>query len=229
MIGWICLTASPLNARQLDKEEYEAANRMSFSGTLLVYGNEPGYEFSLSYTRFLNCYIGITGGIGFQHWLIDDYKPQWEVTDRYGRIYHRDDDDKDLMNLNVQIGPVFRLPLLTCGRDKDTTIAWECHPSVAFTFPNMKFSYLRKEQHNGRWEQQEIQVSNHGGQWNYWKLGNAICLQNDVINLSLGYAFSNQKPFSCVQDMRFDGKPINAAIPSKKITHEVRAAISFNF
>lgn len=225
----IGLATTPFYARQSDEGTYEAANRVGLSAALLAHGSEPGYGLTLNYTRFLHRNIGIAGSIGFQQWLIDDYKPNWEVTDHYGNVYHRDDDDKDLMNLNVQIGPVFRLPFLTFGRDKDTTIAWECHPAVAFTFPNMKFSYLREQQHNGQWVQQEVRVNNHGGQWNYWKLGNTISLQNDVINLSLGYAFSNQHPFSCVKDFRFDGKPISASVPSKKITHEVRAAIGFYF
>ncbi len=254
----------------------ETPNRITLNGFILIHSNDPGYGTSLDYVRFLNRFLGIKGGIGLQFWSFNDYKPQWEVTDRNGKHYNLDHDEstldnfniqvgpvfrlplltvgKDknmtiswechpsvakhynldhdestLDNFNIQVGPVFRLPLLTVGKDKNMTISWECHPSVAFTLPNITFSYLHKEMVNGRWVQQEKRVRNHGGQWNFWQLKNAVCLQNDVVVFSLGYSFSNQQPYSAVKDVRFDGKKISASTPSVKLTHEVQASLGFCF
>lgn len=223
------LTASPFYAQQPNNEWKETPNRVTLSGSLLTYGSDPGYDVTISYTRFLNRFLGITGDISFRSWYMDDYKPQWEVTDRNGKTYQLDNDESTLKKLIFQVGPVFRLPFLTFGRDKDMTISWECHPAAAFTFPNMTFSYLHKELDNGQWVQNERRVRNRGGQWNYWKLENSLCLQNDIVILSLGYAFSNQKPFSTFEDIRFDGKNISASIPSHKICHEFRASLGFYF
>lgn len=136
------LTASPFYAQQPNNEWKETPNRVTLSGSLLTYGSDPGYDVTISYTRFLNRFLGIAGGISFQSWYMDDYKPQWEVTDRNGKTYQLDNDESTLKKLIFQVGPVFRLPFLTFGRDKDMTISWECHPAAAFTFPNMTFSYL---------------------------------------------------------------------------------------
>lgn len=207
----------------------EIPNRITLNGFILIHSNDPGYGTSLDYVRFLNHFLGIKGGIGLQFWSFNDYKPQWEVTDRNGKHYNLDHDESTLDNFNIQVGPVFRLALLTVGKDKNMTISWECHPSVALTLPNITFSYLHKEMVNGRWVQQEKRVRNHGGQWNFWQLKNAVCLQNDVVVFSLGYSFSNQQPYSAVKDVRFDGKKISASTPSVKLTHEVQASLGFCF
>lgn len=57
----------------------------------------------------------------------------------------------------------------------------------------------------------------------------SLFTERDIVILSLGYAFSNQKPFSAFEDIRFDGKNISASIPSHKICHEFRASLGFYF
>ena len=222
-------TTHLLYAQKAADEWKETPNRITLSGSILIHNSDPGYGASLDYVRFLNRFLGIKGEIGLQFWSFNDYKPQWEVTDRNGKHYNLDHDESTLDNFNIQVGSVFRLPLLTVGKDKNMTISWECHPSVAFTLPNITFSYLHKEMVNGRWVQQEKRVRNHGGQWNFWQLKNAVCLQNDVVVFSLGYSFSNQQPYSAVKDVRFEGKKISASTPSVKLTHEVQASLGFCF
>lgn len=143
----ICLawTTHLTLAQNPDNEWKDAPNRITLSGSLLTYGSEPGYDLTISYTRLLNRFLGVTTDVGFRNWFIDSYKPQSEVTDRNGKIYQLDYDEGTLKNLNFQVGPVFRLPILTFGRNKDMTFFWECHPSIAFTFPNMTFSYVHTE------------------------------------------------------------------------------------
>ena len=216
-------------AANANNEWEETPNRITLNGSVLIHNSDPGYGVNIDYVRFLNRFLGVKGGIGFQCWFFNNYKPQWEVTDHNGQLYHLDNDESTLKHLNFQFGPVFRLPIQTFGKDKDWTISWECHPSVAFTLPNRTFSYLHQERNNGRWVQQEKRVRNHGGQWNFWQLKNAVCLQNDVIIFSLGYSFANQQPYSAVKDVRFDGKKISASTPSVKLTHEIQASLGFCF
>ncbi|MCI5663146.1 MAG: hypothetical protein MR319_02385 [Mediterranea sp.] len=184
----------------------------------------------VSYTRFFGNYIGVTGGLNTQTWYSIDCRPLWEVTGRDGKVYHLDDDDDKYANVNVYVGPSFRLPLLTFGRDEDYTLLWECTPAITFTFPNKTFTYTHITSTDGYKSHYETRhAHNRGGQWHYWQLRNALSLKCDEIVLSLGYAFSNQKPFSPFSHVRFDGKNISGFVPNKKTTHEIYLSLGYCF
>lgn len=161
---WLCCMVHLTYAQKPNNEWKETPNRLTLSGSLLAYGSEPGYDLTISYTRFLSRFLGVTTDIGFRSWFMDSYKPQSEVTDRNGKAYQLDHDDSTLKNLNIQVGPVFSLPVLTFGKDKDMSIRWECHPAIAFTLPNATFSYVHTELDKGRWVKYEKRIRNRGVQ-----------------------------------------------------------------
>lgn len=216
-------------AQKKENKQAEMSNRISLDGSLLLQGDNPAYAVNLSYARFFNRYLGVAGSIGFQHWYIDDYKPQWEVSDRTGQLYHLDGDSDELLHLTFSIGPTFRLPVFTLGRERDRILSWECSPAFALTLPNRSFTYQQEVMTDGRWLKKEVSVRNQGGQWHYWQLKNAITLQVDELLFSVGYSFSNQHPFSSVQNIRFDGKNVSASIPHYKLAHEIFLSVGYNF
>ena len=112
LLAWYCFVGT---------QAQETPHRINLNASLSMHGSEPGYILGLSYTRFFGNYIGVTGGLNTQTWYSIDCRPLWEVTGRDGKVYHLDDDDDKYANVNVYVGPSFRLPLLTFGRDEDYT------------------------------------------------------------------------------------------------------------
>lgn len=221
LLAWCCFVGT---------QAQETPHRINLNASLSMHGSEPGYILGLSYTRFFGNYIGVTGGLNTQTWYSIDCRPLWEVTGRDGKVYHLDDDDDKYANVNVYVGPSFRLPLLTFGRDEDYTLLWECTPAITFTFPNKTFTYTHITSTDGYKSHYETRhAHNRGGQWHYWQLRNALSLKCDEIVLSLGYAFSNQKPFSQFSNVPFDGKNISGFVPNKKTTHEVYLSLGYCF
>ena len=218
-----------VNSKGSQEEWRETIHRVHLNASLLMHG-DPGYALGVSYTRFLSRYLGVTGGLSLLSWYSTDYNPRWEVTDRQGKVYHLDEDDDTFSNLSLYVGPSFRLPIRTFGRDQDYTLSWECTPTVAITFPNQRFSYIHPvtvEGHPGYYETKHAR--NRGGQWHYWQLKNALSLQCDNIVLSLGYSFSNQKPFSAFSRVLFDGKTVSRTVKSYQTTHEFCLSIGYGF
>lgn len=208
----------------------ELPNRITLSGALLVHGSNPGFAVDVSYQRWLCHYLGVAGGVGFQYWYYDDYKPQWEVIDRMGRHFVRDDESEMMPNMCFYVGPVFRLPLLAFGHDKENTLFWECMPAIALTVPSQKFTYQHEVTENGRWTKTITRsVCNQGGQWVYGLVKNSLNLQCDELVFSVGYTLSDQHPYSTLKDLRFEGKNIGAAIPSLKLSHQVEIAVAYCF
>lgn len=208
----------------------ELPNRITLSGALLVHGSNPGFAVDVSYQRWLCHYLGVAGGVGFQYWYYDDYKPQWEVIDRMGRRFIRDDESEMMPNMCFYVGLVFRLPLLTFGHDKENTLFWECMPAIALTVPSQKFTYRHEVTENGRWTKTITRsVRNQGGQWVYGLVKNSLNLQCDKLVLSVGYTLSGQHPYSTLKDLRFEGKNIGAAVPSLKLSHQVEIAVAYCF
>lgn len=224
----LCLSVIHLFAGEREGDFKTNKNVLSLSGSLFAYGSEPALGLEVSYIRYIGKYIGVMTGLAFQNWIDNDYKPNTEVSDGKGQKYTLYDDGK-LLRGNWLIGPNFRTPSVSLGRERDYQLFLQCEPALILTLPNEAFSYAHYTEEGGKIKGEFRSVRNKGGDVVFWRVKSALSLGIDQLAFSLGYTISNQDPYSSRRNVCFDGHKISPSRGTYKFLHECSVSLSYSF
>ncbi|MFB9896306.1 hypothetical protein [Hallella seregens] len=225
----LVLLAGGAHAQESDSDFRTRRNTVTISASLFAYGSDPAYGTECSYARFFCPYVGVSGGLSFQHWL-DDVTPSTDASSRSGISYHLKDDDSKLELIQLVVGPVLRTPDISFGRSERLHLFYQCEPGLLVNFlANESFIYARTYE-DGRHLLEETQrARNRGGQTTAWRVRSSVMLGTGLGLFAIGYTLSNQDPYTGRRHVFFDDMQLKSDMPSRRFTHEFFVSATYSF